>query len=67
MSEEARYLDQVTDGLLKIEIELRQLGAWADRKTATGGIPEYPAILSGYHGLYPVVAVRVSGKNENAG
>ena len=28
MSEKARHLDQVTDGLLQIEIELRQLGVW---------------------------------------
>ena len=28
MSEEARHLDQVTDSLLQIEIELRQLGVW---------------------------------------
>jgi len=28
MSEEARHLDQVTDSLLQIEIELRQLGGW---------------------------------------
>ncbi|MGC8121517.1 YqcC family protein [Marinobacter sp. VGCF2001] len=28
MSENARHLDLITDGLLNIEIELRQLGVW---------------------------------------
>ncbi|MBN7771713.1 YqcC family protein [Marinobacter daepoensis] len=28
VSEKAKQLDQVTDGLLRIEIELRQLGVW---------------------------------------
>jgi len=28
MSKDSAHLDQVTDSLLKIEIELRQLGVW---------------------------------------